>query len=171
MATAQHMTSDSAKRVPASRSAATRSKHPKGGVGGLLLGPLCLLLGLWLESHFGPTNAICSTGLGAFGQAVSSTAAHDCTLASAATTFGELFVWVGGLITVVGVLGVIIVVAEALQDGPTTGAKRSTSQATPESRETQMPRSSTSLARDRSAAQGVCGSELRPVGRGGKNGG
>jgi hypothetical protein len=125
MATTQHV---SATSTPAARTQSRPAPRPKrrrsgGGSGSLLLGPLALIVGLWLKSHFGPTNALCSTGLGAFGQAVSTTAAHDCTLAGAAVTFGEMLIWIGALVTGLSVLAVIAVGVAAMQSAGKRGAR------------------------------------------------
>jgi hypothetical protein len=124
MATTQQVTSTSTPTVnTSSRQAPTRKRRSRGSTGGVVFGPLILILGLWLKSHFGPTAAICNTGLGAIGQAVSSTAAHDCTLAGAAVTFGEMFVWFGGLMTALCVIAVIITLIEAMQSAGRRAAR------------------------------------------------
>jgi hypothetical protein len=103
---------------------AMRSKQSKKSTGGLTIGPVALIAGLWMKSHFGPVNTLCNTGLGAFGQAVSSTAAHECALYGAAFSFGEVLVWMGAISTVMGILAVIAVLGQRRGDTRAAGEHR-----------------------------------------------
>jgi len=152
----------SAHQVNASSGSTSSSRRSKAGAGGLLLGALALILGLWLKSHFDLTNALCNTGLGAFGQAVSSTAAHDCTVAGAAVAFGELLVWVGVLVCIAGALGLIAAVVGALSSTPSSTGRGSASRSPAASQGSSTASSPAAPTRDRPAVSSTA-STFRPA--------
>lgn len=80
------------------------AKEGLSGAGMTALGLVLVVAAALLHAHFAQVNAMCSTGLGQLGQAFSSTATHECDLASTAesavgpfTFFGVASLVLGGV--------------------------------------------------------------------------
>lgn len=104
--------------TPAEQPSARRGwVSPKASGGGLGLGLLAVVGGVFLHSHFQPLAQVCQSGLGVLGQAVSSNAQTDCSLDHGLAEFGTFMSIGGGVIVILTVLLVLVLVFDGYRQG------------------------------------------------------